>query len=97
MKALLNPKTIAVIGASNNRKKVGYSLMANLKKFKGDAIPVNLKGEPILGKKCYKSVSDIPKKVDMALVAVPAPVVLQVVQECVDKNRVYRYSKLRFF
>ena len=86
MKDLLHPKTIAVIGASNNRKKVGYSLMTNLKNFKGDAIPINLKGTPILGKKCYKSVLDIPKKVDMALIAVPAPVVPAVVKECVDKK-----------
>ena len=86
MKDLLNPKTIAVIGASNNKKKVGYSLMANLKHFKGNAIPINLKGKPILGKKCYKSVLDVPKKVDMALIAVPAPVVQSVVQECVDKK-----------
>jgi len=86
MKDLLNPKTIAVIGASNNRKKVGYSLMANLKKFKGNLFPINLKGKPILGKKSYKSVLDVPKHVDMALVAVPAPAVLQVVKECVKKN-----------
>lgn len=89
MRELLNPKTIAVIGASNNRKKVGYSLMANLKKFKGGLYPVNLKGKPILGKRCYKSVLDVPKKVDMALIAVPAPAVLQVVKECVDKNIKY--------
>ncbi|MDP2908438.1 MAG: CoA-binding protein [Nanoarchaeota archaeon] len=89
MRELLNPKTIAVIGASNNRKKVGYSLMANLKKFKGGLYPVNLKGKPILGKRCYKSILDVPKKVDMALIAVPAPAVLQVVKECVDKNIKY--------
>lgn len=86
MKGLLNPKTIAVIGASNNRKKVGYSLMANLKKFRGNVFPVNLKGKPILGKKCYKSIMDVSKKVDMALIAVPAPAVPSVVQECVDKK-----------
>ena len=89
MKELLNPRTIAVIGASNNKKKVGYSLMANLKNFKGCAIPINLKGRSILGKKCYKSVLDVPKKIDMALIAVPAPVVNSVVQECVNKKIKY--------
>lgn len=86
MKDLLHPKSIAVIGASNNRKKVGYSLMANLKKFKGSIFPVNLKGKPILGKKCYKSILDVPKTVDMALISVPAPVVIPVIQECVKKK-----------
>ncbi|MCG2718836.1 MAG: CoA-binding protein [Nanoarchaeota archaeon] len=89
MKELLNPKVIAVIGASNNPKKVGYSLMANIKKFKGDAIPINLRETKILGKKCYKSVLDVPKKIDTALVAVPAAVVPQVIQECVNKKIKY--------
>ncbi|MBL7100724.1 MAG: CoA-binding protein [Nanoarchaeota archaeon] len=86
MKGLLSPKSIAVIGASNDKKKVGHSLMVNLKNFKGHVIPINLKGNPILGKKCYKSVLDFPKDIDMALVAIPAKAVPSVVKECVKKK-----------
>lgn len=86
MKGFLEPKTIAVIGASSNKTKVGFSLMFNLRKFKGKVIPINLKGKPIFGKKCYKTVLDYSQKIDLALVSVPAPVVPFVLKQCIDKG-----------
>ena len=86
MKGLLSPKSIAVIGASRNSKKIGHSLLANIKGFKGKLYPVNPKAKSILGLKCYKSVLDIPGKIDVVLIAIPAHYVPPVIQECVDKK-----------
>lgn len=86
MKGLLSPKSIAVIGASRSHEKIGYSLVANLKSFKGKLYPINPFAKKILGFKCYKSVLGIPDSIDAVLIAIPAPKVPPIVQECVDKK-----------
>ena len=83
---LFRPKSVAVIGASTNPKKVGYALVRNLERFRGKVFPVNPKYEKVLGFKCYPSVNDIPEPVDCALIAVPAPVVPPVLRECGEKG-----------
>jgi acetyl coenzyme A synthetase (ADP forming)-like protein len=83
---LFRPKTVAVIGASPNPKKVGYALLRNLEHFKGKVFPVNPKHEEILGFKCFPSVLSVPEKVDCALIAVPALVVPKVLRECGEKD-----------
>ncbi len=90
MKELLNPKSIAVIGASRNPKKIGHSLLMNTKAgFKGALYPINPHANKILGLKAYKSVLDVPSRIDLALIVVPARLVSNVVQECVDKKIKY--------
>ncbi len=86
MKELIKPKTIAVIGASNKKSKVGYFLMENLSRFKGKVIPINLHEKKILGKKAYKNILYFEKEVDLAIVAIPAEGVEQVVKECSEKG-----------
>lgn len=86
MKGLLSPKSIAVVGASRSPEKIGHSLVANLKNFKGRLYPVNPFAKSILGFRCYKSVLDIPASIDAVLIAIPARNVPPVVQECVDKK-----------
>jgi len=86
MKGLLSPKTIAVIGASRSKDKIGHSLVANIKGFKGKLYPVNPHAKSILGLKCYKSILDVPGKVDVVLIAIPAHGVPAAIQECVDKG-----------
>ena len=81
-----NPKIIAVIGASNHKEKVGYSLMDNLRDFRGKVIPVNSHENKILGKKAYKNILDIKEKVDLAVIAVPAKFVKDVLVECGKKR-----------
>jgi acetyl coenzyme A synthetase (ADP forming)-like protein len=87
IEALFHPKTVAVIGATSERK-FGRITFENLLKNRGGirVIPVNPKAKEILGVKCYPSVKDIPEEVDLAVVIVPAKVVLQVVRECVEKK-----------
>jgi len=81
-----NPKSIAVIGASNEKEKVGYALMNNLKNFKGKVFPINIKRKTILGKKAYKSVLEIKEKIGLAIIAIPAQFVKQVLEECGKKQ-----------
>lgn len=70
---LLNPKSIAVIGASNDTHKPGGSLLRNLLKsnFKGDIFVVNPKEESVQGVKCYANVADLPQT-DCAILAIAA-------------------------
>lgn len=87
IEALFYPKTVAVIGATAERK-FGQIAFENLLKNRGgiEVIPVNPKADTILGVKCYPSVKAIPGKVDLAVVIVPAKIALQVVRECVEKE-----------
>lgn len=83
---IFRPKTIAVIGASNDSSKVGFALFRNLNEFKGKVYPVNPGKETIQGHKAFKSILDVPGNVDMAIVAVPARVVPQVMAESGKKG-----------
>ncbi len=81
---LFNPKTIAVIGASNKKGSVGYTLMDNLinSRYKGVVYPVNIRHKSIHSIRAYRSVKDIAEKIDLALIATPAKTVPTVVEEC---------------
>lgn len=90
--AIFNPKSVAVIGASNIEGKVGYSIMKNLKAFveyspDNKVYPVNPKYSEVLGFKCYRSILDIPEEsIDLAVIAVPAEYVPTVLEECGEKS-----------
>lgn len=82
------PSSVAVIGASTEPGKVGYDILFNLidAKFQGDIYPVNPKAAEILGKTAYKSVLDIPDKVDLAVIVIPAKFVNNALDECGRKG-----------
>lgn len=82
----LNPKSIAVIGASNHSDKVGGVLMKKLLDFKGKIIPVNPSHDFIFDNKCYKSLLDYPANIDLAVIAVPASFVFSILEECGKKR-----------
>ncbi len=86
MDSFLNPKTIAVIGASENPEKVGYSLMNNLSNFRGKVIPINNKHKLIFGIKSYPGVEDYGGKIDLAIIAIPSEFVFEAVKECARKK-----------
>lgn len=88
MKKLFEPNSVAIIGASNKPGKVGYILVKNLidSGFKGKVFPVNPREKMILGLRCFPSVLDIPEAVDMALIAISATKVPQVLEECGRKS-----------
>jgi len=81
------PRSVAIVGASRDPRKVGYQILYNMKmRYRGKLYPVNPRAEEILGLKCYRSVKDIPDEVDLAVISVPAPSVPQVVEECGEKG-----------
>jgi acetyltransferase len=85
---IFSPRSIAVIGASRSRRKVGWEVLHNILTYgyQGRVYPVNLSADSIHSIKAYPSVLDIPDEVDMAIILIPASKVLQVVEECGQKG-----------
>ncbi|NUK81218.1 acetate--CoA ligase family protein [Streptomyces lunaelactis] len=83
MRRLMQPRSVTVIGASNEQGKIGNSVMRNLIDggFPGDIHPVNPKADDILGRKAYKSVMDVPGEPDVAIFAIPAKFVASALEE----------------
>jgi acetyl coenzyme A synthetase (ADP forming)-like protein len=83
MRRLMEPRSVAVIGASNEQGKIGNSVMRNLIDggFSGEIHPVNPRADDILGRKAYKSVTDVPGEVDVAVFAIPAKFVAPALEE----------------
>ncbi|MFI0764907.1 acetate--CoA ligase family protein [Streptomyces sp. NPDC021218] len=83
MRRLMEPRSVAVVGASNEQGKIGNSVMRNLIDggFPGEIHPVNPKADDILGRKAYKSVTDVPGEVDVAVFAIPAKFVPAALEE----------------
>ncbi|OIP24674.1 acyl-CoA synthetase [bacterium CG2_30_37_16] len=81
---LFHPKSIAVIGASRESDKLGYLVLANIKRYgyKGKVFPVNPKADEILGYKCYQTVHHVPENIDMTVILIPAPFVPDIVEQC---------------
>jgi acetyl coenzyme A synthetase (ADP forming)-like protein len=88
MRALFEPVTVAVIGASRRPGRIGFEIFRNLIEggFVGAAIPVNPAAKTIGGMKAYPSISSIPGPVDLAIIAVPCEQVLAVAEECIAKG-----------
>ncbi|MCL4401871.1 MAG: bifunctional acetate--CoA ligase family protein/GNAT family N-acetyltransferase [Acidobacteria bacterium] len=83
-----SPKSVAVIGATENPGSVGRTIVKNLvaSPFGGTVYPVNPKRPSILGIKAYKNVAEIPEQVDLAVIVTPATTVPGIVRECVDEG-----------
>lgn len=82
---LLNPKSIAIFGASSNLDKISGRPLRYLKDFsyEGEIYPINPKYQEIAGIKCYPSLESIGKPVDLAIVGVPAISVLEIMEQCI--------------
>ena len=81
-----NPRSIAVIGASQDSSKMGYAVMHNLLHFPGQLYPVNNKRSEIQGLRAYPNITAIPAPVDLAVITVPAIHVPRVIEECGQKG-----------
>ncbi|MFC1871438.1 acetate--CoA ligase family protein [Chloroflexota bacterium] len=88
LEQLFRPSSAAVIGASNYTQKGGGFLLKGLinNKFKGKLHPVNPRETEVLGLKSYATVTDIPGEVDLAIIAVSARLVPQIMSECARKG-----------
>ena len=88
LKYALDPKSIAVVGASRYPNKVGYKVIEGLQKwgYKGDIYPVNPRAEKVAGLTAYPTVMDIPDEVDLVFIAVPAHLVKMILDHSVAKK-----------
>ena len=88
MNRIMKPEVVAVIGASPEDGKIGNSVMKNLINggYQGAIYPIHPKVPEVLGKKAYKSVKDIPGPIDVAVFAIPAPLVAGALKECGEKG-----------
>jgi acetyltransferase len=84
--ALFVPDSVAVIGATERPGTVGRTVLSNLieSRFRSKVYAVNPSHSEVLGFRAYKSIGDIPKQVDLAIVVTPALTVAHVIGECVD-------------
>ena len=81
------PRSVAIIGASTKQKKVGYVIAKNfIESFKGKFFMVNPTVQEIFSYEAYPNVKSISDDVDLAVIAVPAPKVPNVLKECGEKG-----------
>jgi acyl-CoA synthetase (NDP forming) len=85
---VFNPRSVAVVGASDDPGKAGHDVLYNLKAlgFPGAVYPVNPTLPRVQGFKSYASVKDIPGTVDLVIVAVPARLTLRILEDCASKG-----------
>ena len=88
MNRIMQPKAVAVIGASDEAGKIGNSVMKNLINggYKGQIYPIHPKAAEIMGHKAYKSVKDVAGEIDTAVFAIPAKLVAGALTECGEKK-----------
>ncbi|RZN36712.1 MAG: acetyl-CoA synthetase [Methanosarcinales archaeon] len=81
---VLEPDSIAVIGASSNPEKWGYRILDNIisGEYAGSVYPVNPNENEVLGMRCHPSVLNIPHRIDLGIITVPAEIVPRVLEEC---------------
>ncbi len=84
LRPLLAPAAIAVVGVSRSQRGVGHEILRSVLAggFTGRTYPVNRHAKKIAGLDCYPSIGAIPERVDLAILAVPASGVEQVIEEC---------------
>ncbi|HEY0888055.1 MAG TPA: GNAT family N-acetyltransferase [Nocardioides sp.] len=84
----LNPRSVAIIGASRRQETIGQVLVRNMVNadFSGRVYVVNPNADAVSGMPAYRSVQDVPDEVDVAVVAVPAEAVQDVVLDCAAKG-----------
>ena len=85
---LFYPGSIAVLGATDTKGKLGYNVMYNLLShhFRGKIYPVNPRKDMIMGLKAYPSINDVPETPDTAIIIVPAGSASKAIEECCQRG-----------
>ena len=88
LRPFFQAQTVAVIGASSRRGTIGGELFRNIieGEYAGSAYPINRNGEPVAGVRGYASIAEIPDRVDLVVVCLPAVAVLEAVQSVLDEG-----------
>lgn len=82
--AIFKPARIAVVGASNDARKIGHQVLKNIIEggYQGEIFPINPSADQVLGHKAFASLSQVPLRIDLVIIAIPAPLVLSAMEEC---------------
>lgn len=88
IKSLLNPASIAIVGASQNLDSISGRPIRYLHEhgYKGKIYPINPKYDEIAGETCYASIKDVPGEIDVAMIAINYKMVLSVLEACAQKE-----------
>jgi len=88
LKEIMSPKSIAIVGASDTKTRIGGRPLANMieKKFTGEVYPINPNRDTVQGIKAYSSLLDVKEDLDFVLVSVPSKIVVSVLEEAVIKK-----------
>ncbi|HEY9291595.1 MAG TPA: GNAT family N-acetyltransferase [Microlunatus sp.] len=86
VRRLLSPASVAVIGASRRPGAPGHQVLRNLTSggFNGPVYPINIEADEVAGIPAYHSVRDVPGPIDLAVIAVRASSVLEVIDQCIE-------------
>jgi acetyl coenzyme A synthetase (ADP forming)-like protein len=84
LESFFNPNSVAVVGASRQKGKVGYEILANMIEagYEGQIYPVNPQADTIEGLKCYPDIKSIGKTPDLVIIIIPAKFVPAMMQQC---------------
>lgn len=84
IKYLFEPRSIAIIGASQDEEKIGHQLVKNIISagYSGQIYPINPRGGEILGLPVFTSLEEIADEIDIACIAIPAKYVFEAVESC---------------
>lgn len=80
---LSNVKKIAIVGASEDRRKYGNKIVRDLLSKGFEVYPVNLRSETIEGIRCYRDVEELPKDIDLIVFVVPPEIGIQVAEKAI--------------
>ena len=89
MKRFFYPRTITIIGATDDPKKFGNAVTSNIlsnTNLKAEVFPISRNNHTVSGLKAYKSVNEVPVDLDLAIILVPAHVVPSIVDQCIEKK-----------
>ena len=86
LKYMFRPESVAVVGASEDTSKWGFGVLNNIIRggFEGRIYPVNPNQDTVLGRRSYRSLRDIPERLDLAFIVIPAPFVVGAVRDAVE-------------
>ncbi len=86
IKEIFNPKTVAVIGATERADSVGRGIVKNLQEGDIDLFYINPSAESIFGEVAYQKITDVKEDIDLAIIAIPKMHVSGVVDDCIEAD-----------
>ena len=86
LRPMFRPESVAIVGASEDPTKWGFGVLNNISRggFRGRIYPVNPNAATVLERTSYKSLRDIPERVDLAFIVIPAPFVVGAVRDAIE-------------